>query len=141
MASINPKRGEIWDVEFDLARGQEIQKMRPAVVMNIEKAGRLALRIVVPFTTGRPEFKRFFWMVEIPSSQANGLDCDSFADTFQIKSVTTERFMRRRGNLGESQLKEIASDIHRQEPESAALSAYVDRIIQHQRHSDTPSVH
>lgn len=29
----NPKRGEIWLVQLDPTRGQEIQKTRPAVVI------------------------------------------------------------------------------------------------------------
>lgn len=111
MASINPKRGEIWDIEFDPARGQEIRKRRPAVVINVEDAGRLALRMVVPFTTGRERFERFFWMVEVPADKGNGLSRDSFADAFQMKSVATERFMRRRGNLTTAQLQEITSAI------------------------------
>lgn len=111
MASINPKRGEIWDIEFDPAKGQEIQKRRPAVVINVENAGRLALRMVVPFTTGRQEFERFFWMVEVPANKGNGLSQDSFADAFQMKSVATERFMRRRGNLTSAQLQDITSAI------------------------------
>ncbi len=111
MASINPKRGEIWDIEFDPARGQEIRKRRPAVVMNIEKAGRLALRIVVPFTTHSEKFKRLFWMVEVPADKINGLSHNSFADTFQVKSVTIERFEKRRGVLTTAQLHDIASAI------------------------------
>jgi mRNA interferase MazF len=111
MATVNPKRGEIWDIQFDPAKGQEIRKIRPAVVLNIEKAGRLALRIIVPITTGRESFKRLFWMVEIPDDTTNGLDHDSFADTFQVKSVSVDRFVKSRGVLTASQLDEITAAI------------------------------
>ena len=40
----NPRRGEIWDICFDPSVGAEIQKTRPAVVVNIESVGRLPLR-------------------------------------------------------------------------------------------------
>lgn len=39
----NPQRGEVWCVEFDPARGDEIRKLRPAVVVSVATAGKLAL--------------------------------------------------------------------------------------------------
>jgi mRNA interferase MazF len=112
MAAINPKRGEIWTIRFDPPRGDEIKKQRRAIVMNIEDAGRLALRMVVPITTGNLGFRRHFWMVEIPAAKSNGLDHDSFADTFQFKSVSIERFVSRIGVLTDTRLMhEITSAI------------------------------
>jgi len=49
-------RGEVWDVEFRPAVGAEIQKARPAVVMNVPEVGRLPLCIVVPITEWKPAF-------------------------------------------------------------------------------------
>jgi mRNA interferase MazF len=46
----NPSRGEVWDICFDPSVGAEIQKTRPAVVVNIASVGRLPLRMVVPIT-------------------------------------------------------------------------------------------
>ncbi len=43
-------RGEIWDVRFDPSEGDEIRKVRPAVVMTAHSAGRMQLHIVVPIT-------------------------------------------------------------------------------------------
>ena len=43
-------RGEIWEVQFRPAVGAEIQKTRPAVIMNVPEVGRLPLSIVVPLT-------------------------------------------------------------------------------------------
>ena len=36
-----PIRGEIWEVNFNPSVGAEIQKTRPAVVMNVPEIGRL----------------------------------------------------------------------------------------------------
>lgn len=36
----NPSRGEVWDICFDPSVGAEIQKTRPAVVVNIASVGR-----------------------------------------------------------------------------------------------------
>ena len=99
MANIDPKRGEIWYINFDKTRGDEISNPHSALVMNVEDAGRLELRMVVPITTGNPGFLKHFWMVGIRANPTNGLDHDSFLDTFQFKSVSLERFKYRRGYI------------------------------------------
>ena len=58
---LNPQRGEVWHVEFDPARGAEIRKTRPAVVLNVMTAGKLPLRVIVPLTEWQPPFARAFW--------------------------------------------------------------------------------
>lgn len=72
-----PERGEIWDVNFEPAIGAEIQKTRPAVVINVPESGRLPLRIVVPVTDWKPVFRRFFWFVHLLPSSENGLSKES----------------------------------------------------------------
>ena len=99
MANTDPKRGEIWNVNFDRTRGDEIRNLHPALVINRSDAGRLRLRLVVPITTGNPSFSRHFWMVGIRANATNGLDHDSFLDTFQLKSVSVVRFIDKRGHI------------------------------------------
>ena len=55
-------RGEVWAVRFDPSEGDEIGKVRPAVVMTAHTAGRMQLHIVVPITGWQPQFSRYFWM-------------------------------------------------------------------------------
>jgi mRNA-degrading endonuclease toxin of MazEF toxin-antitoxin module len=45
-----PVRGEVWRIRFDPAEGDEIKKVRTAVVINENAIGRLRLKIVVPTT-------------------------------------------------------------------------------------------
>ena len=46
------KRGDVWWVEFDPARGSEIRKTRPAVIVSNDSANRnLARVVVVPLTS------------------------------------------------------------------------------------------
>ena len=112
MALITPRRGEIWNIRFDPSIGDEIRKDRRAVVMNVEKAGRLKLRMVVPITTGNLGFRKLFWMVEILADSKNGLDHDSYADAFQFKSVSTDRFINRTGFIADpTKINDIASAI------------------------------
>ena len=57
------ERGEVWEVRFDPSEGDEIRKIRPAVVMNVQSAGRMHLQIVVPITGWHSAFSNYFWMM------------------------------------------------------------------------------
>ncbi len=87
------KRGEIWEVNFHPAVGAEIQKVRPAIVMNVPQVGRLPLVIVVPITEWQELFTRRSWFVRLGASQQNGLTKESGADAFQVKSVSEIRLL------------------------------------------------
>ncbi len=103
-----PKRGEVWRVEFDPSRGAEIRKTRPAVVVNVATAGRLALRVIVPLTEWQAPFARVFWMVQIEASATNGLTKTSAADGFQVRSFSVVRFVEKIGELEPAQMDAIA---------------------------------
>ena len=106
-----PSRGEIWMVDFDPAVGAEIQKIRPALVVNVNTIGRLPLRMVVPITDWKPHYLHYPWFVEIPADPTNGLTKDSGADAFQTKSVSLTRFVRLLGKVTTAQLDEVGSAI------------------------------
>src|SRR5881275_3064084 len=94
-----PRRGEIWLVDFDPSVGAEIRKVRPALVVSLDSIGRLPLRLVVPITDWKPQYRSFPWFVEIPADSDNGLSKDSGADAFQTKSVSLARFVRQLGTV------------------------------------------
>lgn len=106
-----PRRGEIWLVGFDPAVGAEIRKVRPALVVGMPSVGRLPLQIVVPITDWKGRYASLPWFVEIPADAGNGLAKDSGADAFQVKSVSTARFVRLIGAVTDSQLDEVAAAI------------------------------
>ena len=106
--SPEPKRGEVWRVEFDPARGAEITKTRPAVVLNLDSVGKLPLRVVVPFTGWQPNFSAVRWLVKIEPAPSNGLSKPSAADTFQVRSFSVERFAEKIGTLTAEQMEAIA---------------------------------
>ncbi len=108
---LQPKRGEIWEVRFDPSEGDEIRKVRPAVIMDIQEAGRMRLHIVVPVTGWKPQFTPYFWMVYLVPTSENGLAKESAADSFQIRSVSTGRLAGKIGMLINSQVDEIAKSI------------------------------
>lgn len=102
------KRGDIWQVRFDTAEGDEIRKVRPAVVMSANGVGRLRLRIVVPITGWQEHFSEFFWLVHLPASSTTGLHKESAADAIQAKSVSILRFRSKLGELDPRLLDRIA---------------------------------
>ncbi len=109
--SRRPRRGEVWGVRFDPSVGAEIRKIRPAVVLNVDSIGRLALRIVVPITDWRPALASLPWFVPLPTTIENGLTKDSGADAFQVKSVSEDRFVRFLGSIAPAQVDEIAAAV------------------------------
>jgi mRNA interferase MazF len=75
--NVRVERGEIWEVRFDPSEGDEIKKVRPAVVLSIRSAGRMQLRIVVPITSWQPQFVNYFWMVRLAPTSTSGLTKES----------------------------------------------------------------
>ncbi len=47
--TVNSKRGEIWLVQLDPTRGQEIQKTRPAVIISSEILSSIPMRIIIQY--------------------------------------------------------------------------------------------
>jgi mRNA interferase MazF len=61
---------EFWMVDFNPTRGQEISKLRPAIVVNDQQLGKFNLRVVVPITDVK---LANVWHHEITPSKTNGL--------------------------------------------------------------------
>jgi len=106
-----PTRGEIWEVNFNPSVGAEIQKSRPAVVMNVPEVGRLPLVIVVPITEWQPPFEQRPWFIRLSPSSANGLSKESGADAFQVKSLSVLRLVRRVERITEDETDVIGEAI------------------------------
>ena len=92
-------RGEIWLINLDPTVGAEIKKSRPAVILNVDEVGVLPLRVIVPITTWKDHYSQAPWLVKIEPTKQNGLDTLSAADTFLIRSLSTERFIRAIGKV------------------------------------------
>ncbi len=107
MTSREPHRGEIWRVQLNPTRGDEIQKTRPAIVISADGLVGLRLRLAVPLTGWQPIFTNFPWLVQISPSQENGLAKVSAANPLQTRSVSLERFTQRVGMLDEATLEKV----------------------------------
>jgi len=101
-------RGDIWIVNFDPSVGTEIQKTRPAVVVQVDKLSRIDRTIVVPITSWKSHFAQRQWMLHLQPTAQNGLRKESCVDALQIKSVDNSRFQSYIGVLGPIDMDEIA---------------------------------
>lgn len=101
------KQNEIWLINLDPTVGAEIQKTRPAVIVNDNSLGILPLKIIVPITDWKEKYESAPWMVKIEPNQFNCLNKLSSADCFQIRSLSQERFVRKIGILKESEMSNI----------------------------------
>jgi mRNA interferase MazF len=96
---------EVWLVNFAPQIGQEIKKIRPAVVVNHDSVGTLKLKVVVPISDATKSPKS--WLIQLEPSPTNGLTKESVADCFQIKSISEERFIRKIGELSPEEFDSV----------------------------------
>ena len=106
-----PKRGEIWLVNLNPTRGQEIQKARPAVVISANFLNRISLRIAVPVTSWQAKFANRPFMVKIDADSQTGLTQDSAGNVLQVRSLSTERFIKRLGAITPEVLNELLAGL------------------------------
>jgi mRNA interferase MazF len=106
-----PARGEVWYVNFNPTLGDEIQKLRPAIIVSSDAFVPLQTRVVVPLTTWQENFSNTQWMVKIEADKTNGLVRTSAADTLQIRCVSFKRFSQKLGKVSSVIIDEITAAI------------------------------
>jgi mRNA interferase MazF len=112
------KQNEIWLINLDPAIGAEIKKTRPGIIVNDDALGKLPLKIIVPVTDWKESFTIAPWMVQILPDKDNGLTKSSSADCFQIRSVSSDRFVKRIRNISPAISEKIKAAL------SKVLSVY-----------------
>jgi mRNA interferase MazF len=99
------KQREIWLVDLNPVRGSEQRGIRPVVVISGNAMNNhLEIAIVCPLTA---RIKNYMGCLVLPMNRVNGLDADSEVITFQIRTVSRERFLTRLGEITEEELKLI----------------------------------
>ncbi|MCD6532554.1 MAG: type II toxin-antitoxin system PemK/MazF family toxin [Deltaproteobacteria bacterium] len=101
-------RGEVWLLNLDPTIGAEIRKTRPGIIVNDNAIGTLPLKIIVPLTDWKNRYEIAPWMVKIEGNERNGLLKDFAADTFQVRSISEVRFIRKIGAVSEVELDRIS---------------------------------
>ena len=105
------KQSEIWEINLSPAVGAEIKKKRPAVIINDDSIGVLPLRVIVPITQWKDKFSGAIWMIRIEPDRQNRLSKLSAIDTFQIRSISTARFIKKVGLISPDILSEIKTAV------------------------------
>jgi mRNA interferase MazF len=111
MGKTSMHKGEIWLINLDPTVGAEIKKSRPAVIVSVNEVGVLPLRIIVPITEWKTHYSQAPWLIQIKPNRQNGLDKTSAADTFQIRSLSIERFILAIGKVEDETLMAILDGI------------------------------
>jgi mRNA interferase MazF len=101
------KRGEVWLINLDPTLGAEIRKQRPAVIVSDDRIGILPLKVIVPITDWKEHYAMAPWMVKLEPEGESSLQKVSAADTFQIRSLSQERFIQQIGTLSEESMRAI----------------------------------
>jgi len=95
------QRGEVWWIDFDPARGGEIIKTRPAIIISNNAANAALNRLqVVPLTSSMGRLYPSEAVVTI-----DGKSSKAMAD--QITTVAKERIRSRLGTISAHDLREV----------------------------------
>jgi len=97
-------QGEIWLVDLEPTIGAEMNKTRPALIINNNKLGKLPLKIIVPITGWKEHYSVAPWMIKIEPNEINGLSKISSMDCFQIRSVSQERLVEKIGEIAPDEI-------------------------------------
>ena len=106
---LNPRRGEVWEVNLDPTFCSETRKILPAVVISSDSLEYLTTRLIIPISTSRDHSSDIIWIVPIKPNDNNGLIMDSIADTTLTLSVDFRCFIRQLGRLEAPIILEIVA--------------------------------
>jgi mRNA interferase MazF len=104
---IFPKRGEIHLVEFDPARGSEIQKTRPAVVIQNDIGNLHSPIVIVAAISSKLSATPFPVEVTVSPTKGNGLAVKSAIQLNQIRSIDKLRLIRKLGELDSASMAKV----------------------------------
>ncbi len=102
-----PRRGDVYLVEFDPARGREIQKTRPAVIVQNDIGNRHSPVTIVAAITSKLSPTPYPVEVIVASTKGNGLSVLSAIELGQIRSVDHRRLIRRLGALDAATMRKV----------------------------------
>ncbi len=99
-----PKRGEVWLVNWNPARGSEQAGRRPALVIQNDIGNEKAPTTIVAAISG--SIRIYPMNVEINPPEG-GLDCPSIIKTSQILTVAKKRLEKRLGRLSQDSMQDV----------------------------------
>jgi mRNA interferase MazF len=103
----HPRRGEIYLTALDPTLGGEIQKTRPALVIQNDVSNRLSGLTIVASITSTVRFPLNPVHVLLAASQTTGLAVVSVALLNQIRAVDRTRLVKRLGIVDDETLERV----------------------------------
>ena len=103
-----PKRGEVWLVNWNPARGSEQAGSRPALIIQNDIGNEKAPTTIVAAISG--SVKLYPMNVQINPPEG-GLDHPSIIKTSQILTISKQRLEKRLGRISRESLDEVDSAI------------------------------
>lgn len=102
-------QGEVWDCQLNPVAGHEQAGRRPCLVISVDQFGKgpSELAIVVPIT--RTNRTALDTRIDPPEG---GLSDVSYAQPYQVRAVSRERLVRRRGSVRAATLTTVISRVH-----------------------------
>ncbi len=100
-----PLRGEVWQADFGAPRGHEQGGVRPALIVSDDlfNAGPADLVVALPITT---KGKGVVYHVEVLPPEG-GLKAVSYIKCEDVRSISTDRLLRRWGNVSAATLAAV----------------------------------
>jgi len=103
-----PKRGEVWLINWNPARGSEQAGRRPALVIQNDIGNEKAPTTIVVAISGSVKIYPMNVQVNPPEG---GLDHPSIIKTSQILTISKDRLEKRLGRLSKDRLYDVDSAI------------------------------
>jgi mRNA interferase MazF len=102
-------QGDVWDCDLNPIAGHEQAGRRPCLVISVDQLGKgpSELAIVVPIT--RTERVRLDYRIDPPEG---GLTAVSYAQPYQVRTISRERLSRRRGSVPDATLRDVIALVH-----------------------------
>lgn len=103
----NPRRGEIWDVNWSPGRGAEQQGIRPALIIQNDRGNASpSYPLTIVASMSRTE-RELALHVRILPSPENGLTDSTDVKCEQLMTIEKSRLIRRRGRISEEELYRV----------------------------------
>jgi mRNA interferase MazF len=99
-----PRRGEIYMVDFNPARGSEQAGIRPALVVSNDVANRSSPNVTVAAITKTIPKRDYPFNVHLP---AGDLPLPGTICCAQVMTISKERLMRHRGQIDDQLLRNV----------------------------------
>lgn len=105
------KQSEIWLVNLNPTIGTEINKTRPCLVIGDDTIGKLKSKTVLPMTGWNELYNNVPWLIGCEPTSTNNLSKKSAIDCFQIRNLSTKRFVQKIGTIDNKLLFKVHSTV------------------------------